>query len=327
MIKIFNGDCIDPEKRIEDNSVDLIICDPPFGLGETDFDKHYKRDSSNVIAGYKEAPDDYEQWTHLWLSEAKRILKPDGSMYVFMGHSNLRYLLNAAHNLGFNEVNHLIWKYNFGVNTKKKFVTSHYHVLYYTKSKKSERTFNLNCRFGSQEKNNNGGSSLYNDLEDVFMINRDYSPDQKKNQNKLPEEIIRKLILYSSNENDMVCDFFMGNFTTAYSSICLGRNVCGYEINKKAYDYHIERLSKLTFGCELKNLRIVENIVPTNQGKPISEDELCSIYKDYCNMVADGKMKKDISIYLQEKYQRGRFSIKNIIDKMAEKHDLKNGEQ
>lgn len=324
MIKIFNGDCIDSSKRIKDGTVDLGIFDPPFGLGETGFDKHYKRDSSNVIAGYKEAPDDYEQWTHLWLSEAKRILKPDGSMYVFMGHSNLRYLLNAAHNLGFNEINHIIWKYNFGVYTQKKYVTSHYHILYYSKSKKARPTFNVNCRFGSQERNDNGGSLLYGDLEDVFIINRDYSPKQKKNQNKLPEEIIKKLILYSSNGNDMVCDFFLGNFTTAYCALSLGRNICGYEINKRAYDYHMAKISEINFGGELANLKQVENIVPKNQGKKITPEEESNIWSDYNSMNACGTMKKDISSSLQEKYGRGRFSIKNIIDKMKEKSEREN---
>ena len=234
MINIFNSDCIDSEKRILDNSVDLCICDPPFGLKETDFAKHYNRDVKNVIAGYQEAPDNYAEWTYLWLSEAKRVLKPNGSMYVFMGHTNLRHLLNVAYDLEFNEINHLIWKYNFGVYTKRKYVTSHYHILYYSKSKKAKRIFNTNCRFGPQERNDQGRSLVYKDLEDVFSINKEYSPKQRKNQNKLPSEIIRKLILYSSNENDIICDFFMGNFTTAYNAIALGRNVCGYEINKES---------------------------------------------------------------------------------------------
>lgn len=319
-VNIFNGDCIDSAKRIKDGTVDLCIFDPPFGLGETGFDKHYKRDSSNVISGYKEAPDDYEQWTHLWLSEAKRILKPNGSMYVFMGHSNLRCLLNAAHNLGFHEINHIIWKYNFGVYTKNKYVTSHYHVLYYSKSKKAKPTFNRNCRFGSHEKNKDGGSLLYADMEDVFSINRDYSPGEKKNQNKLPSEAINKLILYSSNAGDTVCDFFMGNFTTAYSAMSLGRKVCGYEINKKSYEYHMNKISEMEFGSGLKSLKKVENIVPINQGKKISEEEADEIWKDYNSMISSGIMKKDVSLKLQEKYGRGRFSIKNIIDKMIEKH-------
>lgn len=315
MVNIYPEDCLDEDKKIKDNSVHLGIYDPPFGIGETGFDKHYKRNSNNVIQGYKEAPDDYEQWTHLWLTEAKRILRPDGSMYVFIGHSKLRHVLNAAHNLKLNEINHIVWKYNFGVCTKKKYVTSHYHVLYYSKDKKVQPTFNLNCRFGSQEKDQKGGSLLYQDLEDVFVINRDYAPKQKKNQNKLPEELIRKLIMYSSNEGDTVCDFFMGNFTTAYAARKLGRHVCGFEMNKKSYDYHIDKIKAIKLGCDIKDLKQVENILPINQGKKIEIEEAKKICEDYHNM-NDGKTKKgEISLCLQQKYGRGRFAIKNILDK------------
>jgi site-specific DNA-methyltransferase (adenine-specific) len=125
------------------------------------------------------------------------------------------------------------------VYTKKKFVTSHYHLLRYVRTKKSNPTFNLNCRFESHQKAPDGTSLLYKDLEDVFIINRDYQSNQIKNQNKLPEELIRKLIQYSSHEGDMVCDLFMGNFTTAYAALKLGRKVCGYEINRAAYDHHM----------------------------------------------------------------------------------------
>lgn len=319
-IKIFHGDCIDLDKRIKDKTVDLGIFDPPFGLKETGFNKHYKRDSSNVIPGYREAPSDYEQWTHLWLSEAKRVLKPDGSMYVFMGHSNLRHLLNAAHNLGFHEINHIIWKYNFGVYTKKKFVTSHYHILYYTLSKKSP-TFNRDCRFGGHEKNETGNSLNFADREDVFVINRDYSPGKTKNQNKLPEALIKKIIMYSSNQGDMLCDFFMGNFTTAYSARAMGRNVCGYEINKKSYDHHIEKVREIKFGHKLDELKVIEDKTPPNSGKKISKEESNSIWKDYHEMIDRGNLKKDISVSLQKKYGRGEFSIKNILDKHKEREN------
>jgi len=314
-INIFQGDCIDVEKRIPDESVDLGIFDPPFGLGESNFDKHYNRDENNVLVGYKEAPKDYEKWTHEWLTEAVRVLKPNGSMYVFMGHTNLRHLLNAAHKLNLFEINHLIWRYNFGVYTKKKFVTSHYHILYYKKSKISKVKFNTFCRFGSQEKDNKNGSLLYQDLEDVFVVNREYAFGEKKNQNKLPEEIIKKLILYSSNENDVVCDFFMGNFTTALAAIKLGRKVAGYEINKNSYDYNIKKVENIEYGCDLKNLKKVENLKPLNQGKKITKEEIDSIKKDYLLMLEKGFKKGNIHLELQKKYGRGRFAIKNILDK------------
>lgn len=326
MIKIFNGDCIDREKRIPDQSVDLEIFDPPFGLGETSFDKHYKRDSSNVISGYKEAPEDYEKWTLSWMIEAKRILKENGSMYIIMGHTNLRSVLNAAHNLDLYLRNHIVWKFNFGVNTEKKFVTSHYHILYYTKSKKAVPTFNRNCRFGCQEIASDGGKALYDDLEDVWVINKDYSPGEKKNQNKLPEALIEKIIQYSSNENDIVCDFFMGNFTTAYAARKLGRKVFGYEINKKSYDYHLPKVEAIKFGEKLKSLKKVENILPVNQGKEITEEEFKNICQDYLNLIISGLPKNKACEELQEKYGRGKFSIKNILDKARDNGTLKEPE-
>src|SRR4030042_413725 len=250
-MKIYPEDYIDKEQKIESESVDLGIYDPPFGI-------------------------------------------------------------NAAHELGLNLINHIIWKYNFGVYTKRKYVTSHYHVLYYGKSKNV--TFNLNCRFGSQERDVDEGSFLYHDLEDVFVINKDYLPGEIKNQNKLPEELIRKLILYSSNPGDMVCDFFMGNFTTAYVALRMGRHVCGYEINQESYNYHIEKLTGIEFGSGLKGLRKIDNVVPLNQGKKITIDEIKAICNDYIRMNTRGINKKRISEELQKKYERGRFAIKNILD-------------
>lgn len=309
---ICNEDCIEGAKKIGTACIDLIICDPPFGISEGKFDKHYKRNASKVIQGYVEAPDNYAEWTKLWMTEAARILKSTGTFYVVIGHSNLRHVLNSGAELGLFELNHLIWKYQFGVYTKNKFVTSHYHIIRYAKTENP--LFNTYCRFGSQEKSATGKSLLYMDLEDVFQINKDYAPNETKNINKLPEELIQKLVLYSSNPGDSVCDFFMGNFTTAYVAHGLGRHVSGFEINKEAYDYHMTELAKVSLGSRLETLKKVENIEPENRGKPISEEEIKNICQDYLDMSQQNKLKKEISKILQEKYQRGPFAIKNILD-------------
>jgi site-specific DNA-methyltransferase (adenine-specific) len=318
--KIFNEDCLKPKEKIETASIDLGIFDPPFGIRESSFDKHYKRNSSKVIPGYTEAPENYEEWTYLWMKEAQRILKPNGSMYIFMGNSNLYSILSAAKKLELKEINHIIWKYNFGVFTRNKYVTSHYHILYYAKTNNSKPIFNTYCRFGAQEKNENNGSCIYRDLEDVFIINRDYSPNKEKNQNKLPEELVNKIIMYSSNENDIVCDFFMGNFTTAFSALKLGRYVTGYEVNKNVYDKNILLLDKIVFGSSLKTLKKVINSLPENQGKPITREEKDGIKRDYQERKIEGMNKHDINYFLQVKYGRGKFSIKNILDKIHEEN-------
>src|SRR5579872_5801432 len=107
MLNIYNEDCIEgAKKHIQDKSVDLMICDPPFGIDEITFDKHYKRQKDNVFDGYVEAPKDYQDWTTSWLNESYRILKDNGSMYLISGWSKLREVLNACNDVGFNIVNH-----------------------------------------------------------------------------------------------------------------------------------------------------------------------------------------------------------------------------
>lgn len=324
-IHIFNSNCI-THNLLEDNSVDLFICDPPFGIGEKDFDKHYKRSKKTVTTSYEEAPDNYEKWTYEWLSVATQKMKDNATLYIISGWSNLGEVLNAILKCNLYMINHLIWKFNFGVYTKSKYVSSHYHILMLTKSKKSKIIFNQYCRFGPQEKVEGGGpqekvegggSASYRDMEDVFIINKDMKQAKEgeiKNNNKLPDELIDKLILYSSNEGDTVCDFFMGNFTTAYSAIKLGRKVSGFELNKELYDYNMNKISQLELGHGLSELKKITIEKPANQGKKITEEERQNIYTDYQELLSEGKLKKDISILLREKYGRGHFSIKNILD-------------
>lgn len=252
-INIHNQNCVD-SNAFSDESVDLFICDPPFGIAESSFDQHYNRDQSNVIEGYVEAPENYPEFTLSWMTNMKRMMKPNASAYIVIGHSNLIDVINAARELNLHEINHIIWKYSFGVYTKNKYVTSHYHILYYSKSKKSKTTFNRDCRFSDEERLTDGSSAQYKDREDVWFIKKEYSPGEKKNVNKLPNELVRKMILYSSNQGDVVCDFFMGNFTTAYVAKSLSRSVYGFELNKNSYDYHMGKLNEIEWGSSVDKL-------------------------------------------------------------------------
>lgn len=241
--RVYNDDCVEGSKKhLVDKSVDLIICDPPFGINESSFDKHYNREDENVIGGYVEAPNDYYNFTVSWLEQAKRVLKDTGSMYIISGWSKLKDVLTAIEKVDLHVINHIIWKYNFGVYTTKKFVSSHYHILYVKKEEKSKVYFNKDCRFNHEEKNMHGRSLQYNDMEDVWIINKEYLPKELKNQNKLPNELVKKMIQYSSKENDVVCDFFLGNFTTAFMAKELKRMPYGFEMNKESYDYFYQKL-------------------------------------------------------------------------------------
>src|SRR5690606_23966734 len=87
---------------------------------------HYNRKESFVIDGYTEIPlDKYPAFSQQWIQQAERVLKPGGSLYIVSGYTNLIHILNALHKTSLIEMNHLIWKYNFGDYTRQKYI----HIL------------------------------------------------------------------------------------------------------------------------------------------------------------------------------------------------------
>jgi site-specific DNA-methyltransferase (adenine-specific) len=256
---IYNQDCIQgAREHLPDKCINLGIHDPPFGIGEANFHKLYNRKKQNVIAGYVEAPANYDEWTLQWMTEAKRVLRDDGSIYVVAGHSALRAVLDAAHQLHLVLINQIVYRFNFGVHTTRKFVTSHYNILYLAKSLDAARTFNTCCRRTPAELDIDGNSLLEADLSSVWRINREFHRGKKKNCNKLPNELVRKMIQYSSNPGDTVCDFFLGNFTTGVCARRLGRRICGFEQNATAYQVGMQTLRETVEGCDLPGARTYE---------------------------------------------------------------------
>ena len=137
--EIYNQNCIEGMKSISKNKIDLVITDPPFAINFKAKKANYNRTSSKVLSGYNEIkPEDYYDFTFAWMSEVFRILKDSGSMYVFSGWNNLKDILRALDDVGFITINHIIWKYQFGVVTKKKFVHLIIIVFLFVKMTKRE---------------------------------------------------------------------------------------------------------------------------------------------------------------------------------------------
>ena len=253
MNKNYNQDCIDGMKTIPDGKMDLIVTDPPFAINFKAKKANYNRTASRVLSGYNEiTKENYYEFTLNWMSQCFRILKESGGMYVFSGWNNLADILNAIEEIGFITVNHIIWKYQFGVVTNRKFVTSHYHCLYICKNDKKRKFFPYE-RFSKEEKNNQGRSLHYKDKEDVWEIKREYWTGDEKTPTKLPAEIIKKILQYSSEEGDLVFDPFLGSGQTAVVSKLLKRNYIGFEIVKEYFDFISKRLKSNSYRIKSSN--------------------------------------------------------------------------
>lgn len=226
--KIYNMDCIDGMKKIDDESINLVFSDIPFNIniGKRTKSRH------NGFKGksYKDNLSDkkYFDLINSWIKESHRILKYDGTIIVMTGWTNLKDILNSLDVNNFYILNHCIVKYAFGVYTKKRFVTSHYHIIFATKSNKLW-TFNKQKKYD----------------EDVWMMNREFKSKELNHPCPTTYEWVKKIILTSSNENDLILDSFMGTGTTSLACIKTNRHFIGFEISEEYCNIANKRLKEI----------------------------------------------------------------------------------
>jgi site-specific DNA-methyltransferase (adenine-specific) len=313
---LYNEDCVEGAVRyISDGTVDLIVTDPPYGIEGDRLHRHYNRNEDYVASGYVEIPwNRYSEFSRKWIIEAERVLRPGGSLYIVSGYTNLSYILDVLRNTRLREVNHIIWRYSFGVFTRRKYVSSHYHILFYEKQG-GRRTFHTEARYGLHEQTSEGRSLNNLDREDVWIINREYKPARAKNKNELPLTLLTKILQYSSSEGDLVCDFFCGGFSTARVAIGLNRRFVGFEISPEVFQVKGEELKHIRPGDLLPSLRVPVITEVANQGKRWTAEDRVKFIRYYKKLKAKSFTHQEMVRVLGEKMGRGRFAIEKALKK------------
>ncbi len=267
--KIYQGDCLKLLKKLPDESIDLIFADPPYNLQLNN--ELYRPDQSKVDPvddewDKFETFEHYDDFTKQWLIECKRILKSTGSIWVIGTYHNIFRVGTIMQNLGFWILNDIIWIKNNPMPNFKgtRFNNAHETLIWATKSKDSKYTFHYHSM------------KVMND--DLQMRSDWYIPicqgserikinGQKAHSTQKPEELLYRIILSTSNLDDIVLDPFSGSGTTAAVAKRLRRKFIAFEkedfyvkvanerlqkiipIDKKLLEYRIERKKpKVAFG-------------------------------------------------------------------------------
>lgn len=268
-IDIITGDALDELPRIEPSSVDLVIADPPYNLGKDYGNNH-------DIKGF----DEYLQFSRKWLTEAHRILKPTGTLYVFMGFRFISYLydiLDRDLQLFFNSW--IVWHYTQGMGKTKGFSPRHDDILMFTKTKKAK--FNLDAVRVPQKYYRNRNNMRGANPGDVWEFshvhycngNRQNHPTQK------PEGLIERMVLASSDEGDRVVDPFLGSGTTLRVCQQLNRDGIGIEINPDYVTMTRDRLSAAFTGFDSVDPRMER--VPRDLRRHDVRDEYLENHKKW----------------------------------------------
>lgn len=260
-ISILGGDALELLKMLDSNSVDLIVSDPPYNLG-----KDYGNDSDSKDF------DDYLEFSRSWLSEAYRVLKPNGSIYVFMGVRYISYLYAILEReLGMHFNGWITWYYTQGIGKTKGFSPRHDDILFFNKGSKFK--FNLDSVRVPQkfyrQRNNMRGANPGNVWEFSHIH---YCQDNRLNHpTQKPEGIIERMILASSDEGDMVLDPFSGSGTTLRVCQHLNRNAIGFELNLEYVEMTNYRLSLPFNGFDSIDTRMAR--IPNDLNDPIIRKE------------------------------------------------------
>jgi len=243
--KIILGDSLIELKKLESESVDLVVADPPYNLGKDYGNNH-------DIKGFEE----YIEFSKAWLTEAKRILKPNGTIYVFMGFRFISYLYDILdRELGMFFNSWIVWHYTQGIGKKKGFSPRHDDILVFNKSK--DFIFNLdNIRVPQKyyrKRNNMRGANP----GDVWAFSHVHycNENREKHPTQKPEGLIERMVMASSNDEGVVLDPFLGSGTTARVCQQLNRLCVGIELNPDYVSMCEERLNKEFTGFDSVDTR------------------------------------------------------------------------
>ena len=245
---ILKGDCVAALERLPKNSVDLVFADPPYNL-QLGGDLH-RPDQSRV-----DACDDhwdqfasfeaYDAFTRAWLLAVRRVLKPDGGLWVIGSYHNIFRVGSILQDLGFWILNDVVWlKSNPMPNFRgKRFTNAHETMIWASPAKDAKYTFNYEAL-----KTFNDDLQMRSDWHLPLCTGGERLKDadgQKVHPTQKPESLLYRVLLASSNPGDVVLDPFFGTGTTGAVAKKLGRHFVGVEREQDYIDAATARIAAI----------------------------------------------------------------------------------
>ncbi len=240
--KLYNDDCFDVMSKFDENSIDCIITDPPYFLSNDGITcKSGKMVSVNkgtwdVRKGF----DEIYSFNLNWIEESYRILKPGGTLWVSGTYHNIYTIGSIVDSIDdFRILNNITWvKTAPPPNLSCRFFThSTETLLWIRKGKKTKHYFNYDLM-----KEINQGKQM----KDVWVIGRPKKAEKDlgKHPTQKPEELIERIILSSTEKNDIVLDMFNGSGTTGVVAVRNNRRYIGIELDKEFYEISRKRIDR-----------------------------------------------------------------------------------
>jgi site-specific DNA-methyltransferase (adenine-specific) len=247
---LFKDNCVALLERLPENSLDMIFADPPYNLSNGGFScQSGKRVSVNKGKWdeSKGVENDFAFHTR-WLEECRRVLKPNGTIWVSGTYHSIYQCGYVIQILGYKILNDIAWlKPNASPNLSCRFFTaSHETLIWARKDEKSRHTFNYETmKNGDYSEDFIKKPNLQ--MRSVWSIPTP-SPKEKtfgKHPTQKSLRLLERIVLAATNEGDVILDPFSGSATTGIAAIKHGRNYIGVDLEKDYLDLSILRYKEL----------------------------------------------------------------------------------
>jgi len=249
--QIIHGDCIEVMRELEAESFDVCFADPPYNLQLAN--ELYRPNRTKVDAVDEEwdqfdSMHVYDRFTQAWMSEVRRVLKPNGTLWVIGTYHNIFRVGTVLMDLGYWILNDVVWvKTNPMPNFRGvRFTNAHETLIWAVRdAKRKDYTFNY-----EHMKRYNDGKQMRSDwfIRENLCIGEERLRDEngtKLHSTQKPEAILRMVIEASTNPGDLVLDPFVGSGTTAAVCKKLGRRCLGIDSNEEYVRIARERLANV----------------------------------------------------------------------------------
>ncbi len=229
---IMGGDCISVMQSLPEASVDLIFADPPYNLqlrGDLHRPDNSKVDAVDDAWDQFASFDAYDQFTRKWLAAARRLLKPNGAIWVIGSYHNVFRIGAELQNQGFWILNDVVWrKSNPMPNFKgKRLTNAHETLIWASKDEASKYTFNYDALKALNE-----GVQMRSDWVLPICTGHERLKDdagEKAHPTQKPQSLLHRVLIGTTNPGDVVLDPFFGTGTTGAVAKMLGRDYIGIE--------------------------------------------------------------------------------------------------
>ena len=226
------GDCLSELGKLPAESVELVFADPPYNL---QLERDLLRPNNTLVDGVHENWDkfsdfaEYDRFSRAWLAECRRVLKPNGAIWVIGSYHNIFRLGAVLQDLGYWIQNDIIWrKTNPMPNFRgKRFTNAHETLIWAGRDRKSRVTFNYEAMKALNDDLQMRSDWLFPICSGPERLKQDGG--RKTHPTQKPEALLHRIILASSHKGDIVLDPFLGSGTTAAVAKRLGRAFIGIE--------------------------------------------------------------------------------------------------